>query len=480
MTKELTYTAIASLLTMVAGCSSDEMPRTEEFLFSPQYISDNIPATGIEHDVWVNSLTTHLGGYNMNTSVSRSGSVNVTPYVEDNDTLMYIVQYDEGWELYSASKSTDMLICSSPKGKFDINDPNMPESLKILINETCKGIKDLIKGDTVEKSPLWKNFVTAKPSKIKARINGNQQTVSESDLPPGHWILVETEMITNINQKSPKLIKTLWHQETPWNSYTKYQNNNGILELCRTGCAPIAVAQYMYFTHFKEGIPQNSVTYAIQNGLDFSFGGNSSSIWNEMATNDNQKNGTSQAALLIGWVGHEMKTDYNLSSSSTVYENDLLSYLNSKYPTSFYNASIDFDYIKSSIDKGFPILSSAQSTKSSGGIPLSRTAGHLFIIDQYRYINREYKYTYGYKRDPWTGEGADPWEDDEVDEDGNIVAYSITKEDYSSYTSKEIYMNWGWGEGYNEISYNPNVAEWIAGKYNWNHSHVIYKRSNID
>ena len=129
---------IPLLLIILGACSQQE----DVALDSPKSTVKE-PYTGVAHDVWVNVLTERFGGYTKGKLNTRAeGEFTITPYIEDGDTLMYIVQYQEGWELYSASKATNMRIFSSEEGKFDINNPNMPEAMRTLIKLNCEKIKE--------------------------------------------------------------------------------------------------------------------------------------------------------------------------------------------------------------------------------------------------------------------------------------------------------------------------------------------------
>ena len=48
----------------------------------------------------------------------------ISPLVRDGDTLLFIVNYDEGWDIFTADKRMPHIIATSDKGSFDINDAN--------------------------------------------------------------------------------------------------------------------------------------------------------------------------------------------------------------------------------------------------------------------------------------------------------------------------------------------------------------------
>ncbi len=63
----------------------------------------------------------------------------LTPYIINGDTLLYIAQYENGWEIYSASKATNMVLFSSEEGNFDMNSPSFPDNLRFPHYGKCQG-----------------------------------------------------------------------------------------------------------------------------------------------------------------------------------------------------------------------------------------------------------------------------------------------------------------------------------------------------
>ena len=469
----------ATLLLFLGACSQQEDMTPD----SPQ-LAESDPFTGTAHDIYVNILTNRFGGYNKNKPKTRAeATFSLTPYVEEGDTLMYIVQYEKGWELYSASKATNMLIFSSDEGIFDMNDKNMPDGLRTLIKMNCERIKEaqlylstkIDNSWTMETSKSNLNQGTAKVKK-----NGIEKTVAVSDLPPGYWRLVKTELISENITYSPRLIKTFWDQETPWNTYSKYLiNKNGVKELALAGCSVIAVGQYLYYTHYKDNVPSSTVTTAISssNGMDFDFSGNSTTVWDEMPTYTSSTSISKPAAIFIGYIGRQLNANYTLDGTEVSIPAEL-QFLKNVFGVNFTTSAVNKNYIINSIDKGYPVLSHAETNKLENGTPIDKD-GHLFLIDGYKKITKEYMYYYVYEREPWNGDGPDPWDDDERDENGNIIDYSIKKEESQYQSTYAIYMNWGWGKYYgNNVAYWPEADEWLAG-YNFNLNHLIYKRDDI-
>jgi len=55
---------------------------------------------------------------------SNVKAYSVTPYTDGVDTLLYIINYADGWELVSGDKRTPVLLGHSSEGKFSLNSEN--------------------------------------------------------------------------------------------------------------------------------------------------------------------------------------------------------------------------------------------------------------------------------------------------------------------------------------------------------------------
>lgn len=468
----------ASLLVFAGACtqqddlSSSMTPQSEPELY-----------TGIAKDIYVDVLTNHFGGYHKGQPNTRAeGAFSITPYVEDGDTLMYIVQYEKGWELYSASKATNMLIFSSEEGVFDMNDPNRPKAMKTLIASSLEKIKFAKSSACENIDSCWGTSVIAADELKSGKItvnqkNGVQRNVSSSDVPAGEWILIGTEVISDETYTSPKLIKTKWHQLGPWNAYAKLvPNNNGTLVSALAGCSPIAISQYAYYTHYKDNIPKYCRANASlgADGVSYDFNGESSTLWDEMAKVFSLPANNLVSAVHIGAVGKELNAQYGLTST-TVKVEDEIKYLNKVYGITFFTASVDFAYIKSSIDQGYPILALATHTPS--GI----NSAHRFLIDSYMTKVTQIKYIYGLRRYPLPPGEENIWEDDDVDEYGNIISYAYTNEVVNTTTTNKISMNWGDISTSDDNSFYYPTGDWYEESANlhYKYNQYILKRTDI-
>lgn len=309
------------LLALFSACSNET--------FEPTLDSESVinvdELTGTQHDIMVNVLSTRFGGYRKGVRLTRSSDFSLTPYIDKGDTLLYIAQYANGWEIYSAHQSTKMVLFSSPSGRFNLYDPQMPPALKSMIRSAAESIRQLKQMDITYIDPSWGAPALTEEELASGTLILREKTKVSStpdfyDLPPGHWVLLERYEPVIETYTSPKLTKTEWGQYYPWNVYTPLLLNEeyNVYERAATGCVPLALAQYMYYTHFAKGSPKSCIAEAtpINNGRDFWFSGSSESIWDDMPL-ISKESGTRNAALLIGWLGRKLNTDYGIFASFT-------------------------------------------------------------------------------------------------------------------------------------------------------------------
>lgn len=474
---------IFGLLLLFAACQSnhDEEINIEDFSNPIEEL------TGMERDIAIDILASRYGGYKYGETPTRAAQdFSLSPYVVNGDTVFYVAQYADGWDIYSANHATSKVLFSSDEGVFDINDSSMPSQLKFIIEQNAKDISELSKEDISYVDHSWGGIAVTDEILNNAQtmvlvIGGGYEPLSNtSTYPSGTWILLGVEDLGNAIDTSLKLTKTKWGQGFPWNSYAKWvmvDTTNNLVQ-APAGCSPIAISQYMYFTHFKDGIPANSVTTATKtsNGLDYTFSGNSQEIWNQMAISGTfLSESTSNAALLIGNTGRQLKTIFSYNGSLTYYH-DEINFLKSIYGKSYTIIDFNIDKVKEIIKGGYPIIASARTNIDTDGTPCEE-AGHLFLIDKYQEILKTQKYKYGLVRDK-SEEDNPNWIKDLVDANGNIIKYAYTKETTETNVySRGISMNWGYSGSYDNILYSP-FSNWNAGGHNFNLQHKIYVTEN--
>ena len=479
MKKQLIF---ATLLLFLGACSQQEDMTPD----SPQ-IAVSDPFTGTAHDIYVNILTNRFDGYHKNKPDTRAESAfSITPYTEDGDTLMYVVQYEKGWELYSASPATNMLIFSSDKGVFDMDDQKMPKAMRTLLEAELENVRISKSMDISDLDASWGPTAVSESELANGNVslnkNGVQTTMAYSDTPPGTWVLINTEKVSETTYSSPKLIQTSWDEDYPWNTCAPFYYINNQFLYTKAGCSPVAIAQYQYYTNSKDGVPSTvkvpSTLVALNSSQanlgvmwGWEYANPTATLWKQMALDSSQdETKIKNAAILIGFVGAELNSEYGLNETATTVENEIR-YLYKVYNKQFTTADFDLNYIMRSIDSKYPVFARASYTSSD-------KLGHRFLIDQYATTTTTYRFTYGLVIDPWTGEGDNPWEDNDRDAEGNIIGYTYTNEVERTSTSDRISMNWGDDLSNNSTMYYP-TGSWNSNNRDYKYNRTILKRSDI-
>lgn len=465
----------ASLLLLIVSCQShdtyEELVKQDVSEFDVENLS------GIQRDIAINILTSHYGGYKKGEKQTRAlRDFTISPLVIEGDTTLYIAQYPEGWEIFSANTSAPMILFSSDKGTFDLDDPLLPPQLKTLIMGNAYAVSKLnsLPSSSIDKSWIATEFINKEMANFTLSVrnsDGTSSIINSDDVPPGYWVPLESKLIEERTEISPKLTKTIWDQLSPWNKYSKkIKGENNQLESAVSGCVAVALAQFMYVTHYKIGIPKYSVTSATLNskGDDYTFSGESSEIWDKMAT-ERYMFGTDYSALLIGKVGHDLKADYGLQGTP-IYNSDMLSYIDKTYGGTHKLVAFDLTKAMNYLKSGYPVVSEASRKDQDNN---SKKIAHAFLIDRYRKTIKKYKNRYGRVRYPLPPETIDRWALDVTDADGNIIEYAYVLEEISENESTDISMNWGNLNGiYDNVFYYPTSA-WTFGNYVYDLDHKM-------
>lgn len=450
----------------------------------PQKVSEQyVSSSEVAHNIKVDVLARRFGGFHKNGKSTRStDDFSITPYINKGDTLLYVVQYQDGWDLYSANYASRKLLFSSEHGILNLNDSNLSSPLKEMILSEADMVREIstLRKDYVD--PSWGILSTEDENFINAPTvysnNGVSRKPQQPAEPPGEWIIISSEYLQSKFLQSPKLTETEWFQTGYYRQYSKkITNSKGELESALAGCYPIAVSQYLYYTHFAKGIPAETVSKATptSDGKDFVFSDFSTEPWNLMV-NAYFDLKLKTIAMFIGHVGREMKATYGLEETG-VYDTDAINYLKKIYGVSFTLSNIDFSYIMESIDNGFPLISTAKTNKSIEG-DLSKKKGHAFLIDQYKTSKIKVRHTYALKRS--IGNNVAGYIPDILDENGNVIEYAYTKiVETEEYDMPGIRMNWGFNGDDNEVWHYISNISWEAGGYYFNNDRKILKRSDI-
>lgn len=374
----------------------------------------------------------------------------IVPMTDGVDTLMYLVQYKNGWDVIAADKRGPLVVAMSTEGMFEIND-SLPGLYNYLEAQKSylKAMRDVAEYNPESEAYIFWSMLYPKDAAM-TRASGE-----------GHWELYDCEHETT-TAESGHMIQTKWGQSHPWNLLVPLNTDNPSTN-CAVGCVAVAGAQMLYFLHNKIGYPQTMYTsggcIGNNNSYSYSFSNPTASAWDNMALNiyDTDENRRLQTALFLAYVGCAVDMDYGTQSGAST--EDLVGVFDYWGITSTfadYNSTIAWNSLKS----GMPvIIRAADEDNKILGIHLYYSEKHAWIMDGWKTITTNYTNHYGWVNDLAvdfeTVDGSDPGILLPMPDNKHL--YTDFKTTYNTTVSKSVLMNWGWG-GNDNIYYSLDGA----------------------
>ena len=115
----------------------------------PESSFTNAPAPSFK--VSQNDLSTYFSlkkGISNETKLSQS--VTVLPIITNNDTVMYLVNYEEGWEVLSADKRVPVVLMMCDKGNITENELYSNPYQSDYVEGMKDAISDLMSGMSIQ------------------------------------------------------------------------------------------------------------------------------------------------------------------------------------------------------------------------------------------------------------------------------------------------------------------------------------------
>ena len=191
-----------------------------------------------KNDVSLQDIEVYLQGVK-NLSPTRSAGIRVMPVCDRSDTLLYIINYEKGWELLTADKRAPRVVSFSESGSFEFED--------LASNPVVKAIYDGV----LNQIRYLKNNPDFKPEIENDDWNDLRQITEHES-----WVLIGTET-TEIEQLQDHLTVTRWGQDSPWNMRAPYTDASHTSH-CLTGCSTVAAAQVLYYLHDNYNVPEKA------------------------------------------------------------------------------------------------------------------------------------------------------------------------------------------------------------------------------
>jgi hypothetical protein len=358
----------------------------------------------------------------------------VEPLVYNGDTLMYIFNFKDGWQVVSGDKRTEPIIASDEKGQLSTEGLDNP-GVAIWLNDKADQIIQLKKQNPqveyTEDIEQWvlidkaAHFTEENLAKYREKYGAIYSSEGDSVQlksayypPPGYrWIrrLVRTSVSPwkTSSQKGP-LLQTKWGQGTPWN--TNVPDGWGVIDEktntkgwipCPTGCTAVAMAQVLYYMHYKFGKPKGLYHSVRSTGhiydsknysVSFSRGSynSNSNRWGLMKKNRYSSGNASYVGDLMADVGNRVGMKYGADGSGAWPSSKGFSY----YGISCDKTDYKYTTVERELAKDKPVITVAWAKENTyrkwflGKKRVYYTEGHSWVIDGYRKKQKTYTYTY--------------------------------------------------------------------------------------
>lgn len=382
-----------SVLDSASMQTSEKMQVAKDFISKIKYDLQITPKNGqslrAAFKVSQNDLLSLLSTRQKSRGLS-SAIHNIEPVVYDKDTIMYLVNYNKGWKLYSVDKRMPVVLAENfiETGK-KAEDLLKNKSIDFWISDIAKLTKSLAETDEYDRN--------AGSLKVWATQNGGIKRIPTQPV-PGEYIYVGMEEVNRKTIICPHLTKTLWHGETPFNAYCPSLDEN-TLEKSKAGCVAVSTAQYLYFLQDQKGytfqMPRaGTCTGGYKNGYTQSF--TDFSTWNlkELALTDNYNLYTPEqmdnVALVLGYIGKETDMNYSANDSYATYPKTQ-AFLNKMGVKGKFVSEKDIDLNRIIFGQKNPVI--------TRGVEDGVAQGHMFLIDGGKYEIAEYEYIWRFLED---------------------------------------------------------------------------------
>lgn len=492
--------AISLFILIASACQQDS------FLDDKQRQGTNASnLTNYECDINVSLATAKYTAELMSHSKVKS----ITPIVpQPHDTIMYVVNCEKGWMLLSADKRVTPILASSPSGEFNQNSTN--PGVATLLNSFADKLTSMKQqGGKATFTELKKNenFMFWLRMTWGAANKDCRKTTSSLPSTRCHgcgddgnidtfickrlvYNSVVEEKVNQIGQRT----KTVWGQDEPWNTNLPLVLDGKEFTSPPVGCVAVAMAQLLYFTHFKFNVP-NGLNHGVsftgriidkdnytKNYVPGHYVANSPR-WNEMALYWAKPcRQTSYVADLMAELGYYLGMNYSPTESGTNVSTEVMR----RYGIAWDEGDYDANMVMQSIEKGCPVLITAFEERYRKGWLFWRhthyRGGHAWLIDgivnRHRSIRSEYQWepvivdhTKG-DVEPTLGDYEEVLHINAARASG-IREYDRTYKYYDNDT-RYLLMNWGWDGDGNSLEFSPNAEIWSAGGHNYRYNKRIY------
>lgn len=357
------------------------------------------------------------------------GEIEVITY--QNDTVMYLLKYAEGWEMMPGDKRFPLRVAYNDEGTLDY--ANMHDAQRAWFESMAEDIHYMKNNEEYyenENSKLWNRLKERKTSlKSRTVIDGQDG-----------WIYHNTRVVTSVKVQKDHILGTVWHKNTPYNQFTPFELSSNSIH-CSAGSTAVAVGQTLNYLHTFIGTPTQTVMTEEYDAVNrkYVFSNWSTSPWRNIAQGSDV-----HIARLLGHIGTLCDMEYvSWNNSYCNFQTDLIKALNTYGITATLQYSWNTDLILDNLNRNLPLLAEIRSRVIVEDKECEEDDGsHTVTIDGYKIIDTQYTDVYIHVEDPKSYPG------DIYDHDASgdpIPEEGPTRE--TSYTTTDVYVLFNWGYG---------------------------------
>lgn len=453
----------------------------------------------------------------------------VEPMVYQGDTLMYIFNFKEGWQVVSGDKRTEPILASDEKGSLStdrLDNPGVATWLNDMADQISLIKQENPEIEDKETIKLWMliDKATHLTEENLQRYREKHQAIYSTDkgqlkstqypVPVGYrWVKrfvgVSSTPWKTSYQKGP-LLQTKWGQGNPWDTnvpkFLKTSNNGKTgWDNCATGCVAVAISQVLYNLHYKIGKPNGlyhsiSCTGWVHNSKNYSINFSrgdynpSSNRWDYMKKSWFSGGNASYVGDLMADVGNRVKMKYGEQSGASTEKEAIPTF--KSYGISCSKSDYNYSTVYDNLKRNLPVIVSAYATKKSKGSWFWKKTyyknGHAWVIDGYRQKKKTFTYSYVWELvvddsmdrfDPYDPYAPpylyDPYERYPHEIPPPNVFPGMLEKDTSSSTSTYLLMNWGWNGSHDSGEYSTSsAAKWNGSGYDFQYKKRIFYNFN--
>ena len=384
----------------------------------------------------------------------------IDPVVRGGDALLYVVNFADGWAIYSADKHLPPVLAKGQTGSFQLDgldNPGVLQWMENMMDVTRKVRQETMAESANENTDVW---------------NGYAKKNNETNTPERTEYLWTKVLVSSIQEeidtvKRGPYLQTKWGQGKPWNSNLVYSGTNCF----QTGCVAVALSQLLYYFHNAMGVPtglyhgvsvsgwtsHNNGQYytSTLNRTDYT---SPSPRWVQMPLDSCSISEASYIADLMADVGNRVNMQYtiNYGSSSTIYD--------AQAGLSYYGLTGNIQTFSNSLAYNEIAVNNRPFYMRGGEPPLGR--GHAWVIDgidKFRVkTTNTYEWYLGYL--PGVLPLGEPKTQEEAIEAALEAGYEepedlmVTYEVFYTNPFTYYHFNWGWGGKKNgDYSLTPTI-----------------------